>query len=465
MTAVLAACSFVNSAPAQYQVPRINRGPLARLVHTPGHPAGLPPYALADQSGAIHRYVEPVPGIDLESHVGSIVTVRHDTGETLLASQLELPQSSLYPMIGETNTPAHSPGSRFSHLVMGSAKPDRMIHQAEFVDNDDSTVELIEEGQTPPTGAMMVSPEQLPSGAMPQGAIYPDGTPAYPGPMMAGPMGTAPMYVDPSMAGYPGDPTMQQFGAFPGAPFDPTGGFIQPFGQSSSQGMQDRAHIYGEVEINFLRAHIMENSFGKLSEKYEFSPRFIIGFTDVANLSGRVRYWIYGRGTNGLDPDDSVHIDFDVWDLEATHRFVGKKTEVELAAGVRFAKIEIHDSEGYASGTDLCGLTMAADGWTPIFDCNQGCFGWVYGGRLSILAGDWGGDENSDIINQRVQDDNVLVNELYVGLGFTRRCRSLDMNARIGFEMQNWHSDALAEAGLGDSIGFIGPGVEIGAQF
>jgi hypothetical protein len=159
---------------------------------------------------------------------------------------------------------------------------------------------------------------------------------------------------------------------------------------------------------------------------------------------------VYGRGTNGLDDDDSIHIDFDVWDIEATHRFVGKKSEVELAAGLRLANIEINDAEG---------------GWTPLFSCSQGCFGWVYGGRLSILAGDWGGDPDSSILTERVRDDNVLAHELYAGLGFTRCCRNIDLNARLVFEMQNWHSDVLAEAADDGSIGFVGPGVEIGAQF
>jgi hypothetical protein len=119
------------AAAQQFEAPP--RGPLARLVRTPDDGAGLPPYALADQSGAIQRYVEPVAGIDLEPHVDQIVTVRHDTGETLLASQLELPsQKSLLPLVGED----------FARLAMGSrpsaAKKsrksrvaDRLVAQAE----------------------------------------------------------------------------------------------------------------------------------------------------------------------------------------------------------------------------------------------------------------------------------------------------------------------------------------------
>src|SRR5262245_38562280 len=64
-------------------------GPLARLIENPDQTDGAPPFALTDQNGTIQRYVEPVDGIDLSCHVGQVVVVRHDTGNTLLASQIE----------------------------------------------------------------------------------------------------------------------------------------------------------------------------------------------------------------------------------------------------------------------------------------------------------------------------------------------------------------------------------------
>lgn len=64
-------------------------GPVAILVRNPGLSPGEPAFALADPTGAIQRLVEPTSGADLESRVGQIVRVKHDSGRTLLSSQLE----------------------------------------------------------------------------------------------------------------------------------------------------------------------------------------------------------------------------------------------------------------------------------------------------------------------------------------------------------------------------------------
>jgi hypothetical protein len=64
----------------------------ARLARNPKPDDGNPPYVLIDRYGGIRRYVEPTPTVDLDRYLGQAVTVRRDTGHTLLASQLELPK-------------------------------------------------------------------------------------------------------------------------------------------------------------------------------------------------------------------------------------------------------------------------------------------------------------------------------------------------------------------------------------
>ncbi len=63
----------------------------AKLVRNTSGKDGSPAFALVDKYGGVLRYVEPVEKVKLEPYVGRIVGVRHDTGDTLLASQLVFP--------------------------------------------------------------------------------------------------------------------------------------------------------------------------------------------------------------------------------------------------------------------------------------------------------------------------------------------------------------------------------------
>ena len=54
------------------------------------------------------------------------------------------------------------------------------------------------------------------------------------------------------------------------------------------------------MEFNFFRTHLVDNPLGKLSEKYEFSPRVSLGFRDTGKLDGRARYWSYDHDTRAL---------------------------------------------------------------------------------------------------------------------------------------------------------------------
>ncbi|MGI9457509.1 MAG: BBP7 family outer membrane beta-barrel protein, partial [Aeoliella sp.] len=75
-------------------------GPQALLIRNPDTSGGTAEFALADEFGLVRRFIEASPGVDLESYVGQRVHVRSDTGETLLASQLELPSIPNAPPTG-----------------------------------------------------------------------------------------------------------------------------------------------------------------------------------------------------------------------------------------------------------------------------------------------------------------------------------------------------------------------------
>jgi hypothetical protein len=213
----------------------------------------------------------------------------------------------------------------------------------------------------------------------------------------------------------------------------------------------------------FMRPHLSEQAAGKLSEKYEFSPRFIWGYESPAGPGGRARYWTYGRTTPNLDAgEDPLRFEFEVLDVEATTRFRTDRSELTVAGGIRWADIEIADTDT-AVGTNLPGITLAADGRSVI--CRGCTWHWagVCGARWSIMGGDWEGDDAALI--EPTRDDNIVVQEIYGGFEVLRCCRSCEFYARAVFEVQNWRSDALGDRRGVDSIGMVGPGIHAGVNF
>jgi hypothetical protein len=192
-------------------------GPLARLVHNPDSTTGRPPYALADQSGTIQRYVEPVPGIDLEPYVGYAVIVRHDTGQTLLATQLELPSPNSTPPSDEPNftdfAPVTPSGRSASALERFVSLPDdaRQVQPAQYMQGmqyaPGTQYAPGMQGQMQP---VYIQPQAGPNMMTPQGVVPMEQMP----PGMAGgewggyPSGAGPIYLDdPNACGPQGCPT------------------------------------------------------------------------------------------------------------------------------------------------------------------------------------------------------------------------------------------------------------------
>lgn len=111
-------------------------GKTAWLEVNPITDNGESPYVLVDQQGRRQRYVEPVPSVELTAYLGQQVGVVHDTGRTLLASQLDLPSlelarpqplraitmrersgvRSISPVQYETNTPTSSTDAAITPL-------------------------------------------------------------------------------------------------------------------------------------------------------------------------------------------------------------------------------------------------------------------------------------------------------------------------------------------------------------
>ncbi len=101
------------------------------LVRNRDLSTGLPPYALADASGKLVRYVEPSPGIPIEQYLGQTVEVRHDTGRVVLSSQLvaiapQAPASATGVALAEYRAPRNDVQSDF-------ARSNRPLGQAEMM--------------------------------------------------------------------------------------------------------------------------------------------------------------------------------------------------------------------------------------------------------------------------------------------------------------------------------------------
>jgi hypothetical protein len=446
------------------------RAPLARLVENPDQTSGAPPFALTDQTGTVQRYVEPVPGVDLSTHIGQVVTVRNDTGTTLLASQLELPPpQAMRPMAGNSEE-RYATATDASGSWRRAPQPVNAVQQVQYVDNDDASVQLLPEEGAVADPSAMATGGLMPLDGMPPTSEFPPYAEQVGPPPMVGPMyqPNIPMQYPPGMMGYPTNESDVQPG---------------------------RARLSADVELMLLRPQIAESAVGKVSEDYQFSPRVILALQGAGNFDGRLRYWHYDRNSDVLGANNnisvtppnfiiyedvtnhlpttlaaspgkpSIRIKFDVLDIEALHHFAACKSELTLSGGLRLAGIHLTDTTFQECGTDLIGLTMAGDGMTPLGNFPGGHFGLVYGGRLSILGGNWGGDDTSVFVNRQVRNDNVLVHELYGGVELARRLGPLDAHARLMFEMQNWHSDVLAQnAGL-ESIGIFGPALQLGAEF
>ncbi len=199
----LAETPAIDSPTAQsWTVHRPNIGtslPLARLVRNPDESGTGPQYALADQAGNIQRYVEPVPGIDLEPYVGYAVKVRHDTGRTLLASQLVLPGQESESILEDSIADEPEPMPRAESLLRGLIEAPSTTAGVPYgpaLQGGGSPVQLAQYVQSP--GGPVVIQEGMPmQPGMPMQQSMP--------PMM-GPQGMVPQNVvtyDPAMGGAP----------------------------------------------------------------------------------------------------------------------------------------------------------------------------------------------------------------------------------------------------------------------
>jgi hypothetical protein len=236
---------------------------------------------------------------------------------------------------------------------------------------------------------------------------------------------------------------------------------------------------YAETQIMFLRAHVSEEAIGKLSETYEISPRFIMGYETCSGIGARARYWSYNETTENRDlPNADLELDWNVYDVEGTARFRTDRADLVVACGFRWTDASLEINEASIS-SDMPGITLAADARAWICQSCKSQWSAVAGARWSILGADWEGETNTTGNGPAAvewRDDNIVVQELYGGFEYLRYYGHCNVFARIVLEAQNWRSDTLGSNNIGfggqqqtdyslKSLGFFGPGIHVGATY
>lgn len=226
---------------------------------------------------------------------------------------------------------------------------------------------------------------------------------------------------------------------------------------------QPQGSYYAQIDTLFLRTHMMENVVGKLSEKYEFTPRFILGYETENGVGARMRWFTYGRFTDVLSTEDEqLRFEFSYLDFEATSKFKSGRSELVMSGGLRFAGITSELDEESVELT-APGMTIAAEFRSMLCgDCKRQ-WAAVGSARWSVLGGDWEGSD--DGLVSQLRDDNIVVQEVYFGAEYSCHYCDYVLWARLVLELQNWHSDVLSQDAGVDSISLLGPGFHFGGAF
>lgn len=205
--------------------------------------------------------------------------------------------------------------------------------------------------------------------------------------------------------------------------------------------------LYADIQMLWFDSPIRDENLGSDvrddSGLTEFAPRFIIGYDD--DLGARIRWWTFERNTTllgGSFTSTDVRQTFDVVDLEATTHVRWAASDILLSGGARIAHIDRF--EHYLGGNfdieqkaTLYGITLAGEGRTKIYAHDLWGAAFVYGGRFSVLEGDWGGSMSRSVFIMPPpfpQNERFIVPEVFTGLeGNYGRAFT-----RLTVEMQDW---------------------------
>ena len=186
---------------------------------------------------------------------------------------------------------------------------------------------------------------------------------------------------------------------------------------------------------------------------FEFTPRFEFGYVGAGGLGARGRYWFFDE-TAPSAAGDSVSIDTFCIDAEVFQQWAPTcKTELEIAAGLRYVDFE-QVATNVGANSFVLGSFDGLGGMLAVEGKRKCRFGSFYArGRLSMLTGDasvenWTGGA---LVASFLAAGHTTA-QLELGLGFEVERRLGDRvvaTARFGYQWQQWSNLAVADTSFG----------------
>lgn len=410
------------AAAAKAVAEAVDDRPQAVLVRNPSTEDGAPPYALADDQGTIQRFVEPTPGVDLEPYLRRIIRVEHDTGATLLASQLDLP-------LDPTTLPG--PITAEPVLPQTSVQPQAMVSPVQHT----APVASGSTGEPLPEPIVLEEVIGEPSGPVVNGLQFPPALrPAGPPPVVTGPAaaGVAAACVD---CGSTIGGSCPKCALRPAYWFGGIGGLL--------------SDVDASVEALWLRAHDSAGLSG--GSDYETGSRWELGINGDWNHRLALRYFEYDS------PIVNGRLDVEAFDLEFQRRFpLGGRAEWGVGGGVRWAEYdEAFNTIGTPSGisySESIGPLLGLYARVPAFGRVDG----ILTLRQSLQFGD------STVGGAPGSFGSFGITEFQAGLERRRRTRFGETRLRGVFEAQNW--TGVGNAPLSSDRGLVGFGLGFGLR-
>ncbi len=388
-------------------------GAVALLVRTASDDISAPPFALLDQYGQVQRYVEPSPGINLAHYLGKRVRVLHDTGDTLLASQLELDFEA--PLVMQTD-------AEIEELPAGDNSLEPIPTESPVRRPGAGEVEpiMLDELPYPTTTAMP------PFGQRPDDQLLRQPASAMPVPCA-------------------GCGRRRCTGCRPTE-------VTNPKLHADAEFLFTKYYRADGVRTGYLNA--ATGAPEDIDFDHECAPRLTLAYGGSGELGARIRYWQFDETASAVNAGSASQMSVDtyIFDLELfERRRLAPQWTVEFSGGLRYAEFsELLVDNSLPIGTN--NILNGVDGWGGIVGAeltrSLSSRGNLYGRtRIAIIQDDhslsYGVPTNTVPPFQQQQvtliDSTHTMLELGIGYEFrTQTRRGSILFARAGYEWQHW---------------------------